>query len=297
MAEPTQGPADPTRVHFPPGFVRRLEQLVAREHALREREEGAGRGRRAGAGEEFVGHRPYGPGEELRHLDWNLLARLDRPFVRVHRREAGERWAILLDTSASMGLGRPGKLQLAAEVATGLAFVGLRGGATTRVWVARNGGVATFGLRRRSDLARWLAFLESLRAEGAAGPSAILGDARLAGAARVFVVGDLLDLRPTDVLGLARAGRDLDVVQILAPHELAPDATPGAAQGDVTWLDPETGERLEVALEPGVRLRYERALESRLEAWSATCARHRVVHGTWSSATPFEDVVQRALSR
>src|SRR5262249_34167570 len=97
---------------FAPDLLARVGRLGARLASLRERREGAGRARLFGAGEEFVGHRPYQTGEDLRALDWNLLARLGRPFVRVAAREASEHWAVCLDTSASMGVGVPGKLQL-----------------------------------------------------------------------------------------------------------------------------------------------------------------------------------------
>jgi uncharacterized protein (DUF58 family) len=278
-------PEDPTRVRFDPGFVRRLEHLVER---LVPRGELAGaRGRTVGAGDEVVGYRPYRPGEELRHLDWNLLARLDRPFVRVHRRESGERWAILLDASASMGLGTPGKLQLAAEVATGLAFCGLRSGAVTRLFVDGSEGARSTGLRRRGDLARWMSFLAELHAGGERGVRRLLAEPRLRAAERVFVLGDLFDSKPGDVLALARPGVDVHALQLLAQRELDPPGDAG-----VRWLDPETGESLDVAVDAGVRASYERALDRRLETWRATFARHRAFHGCWSNRTPFEDIVR-----
>ena len=78
-------------VAFPPEFVGRLERLSHRVSTARQRREGAGGLRLTGAGEEFVGYRPYRIGEDLRRLDWDLFARLDRPYVRVRRREARRR--------------------------------------------------------------------------------------------------------------------------------------------------------------------------------------------------------------
>ncbi|MDA1265673.1 MAG: DUF58 domain-containing protein, partial [Planctomycetota bacterium] len=114
-------------------YLRRVEQLTLRLAATKERREGAGSAAVVGAGEEFVGYRPYRDGEDLRGLAWDLLARLDRPYVRVTRREAAERWSVLLDTSASMAVGPPGKLQVAAEVVGALASLALRGGAAVEV--------------------------------------------------------------------------------------------------------------------------------------------------------------------
>ena len=280
-------PGDPARVQFDQGFVRRLEHLVGR--MLPRGELAGARGRALGAGDELAGYRPYRPGEELRQLDWNLLARLDRPYVRVHRRELGERWAILLDTSASMGLGTPGKLQLAAEVATGLAFCGLRGGAVTRLFADGPDGASSTGLQRRGDLARWMGFFAERRAGGQLGVRRLLAEPQLRSAQRVFVLGDLLDLEPGDVLALARPGIDVFALQLLAQRELDPPGGPGVG---VRWLDPETGDGLDVSLDPGLRSRYELALQRRLDAWRTTLARHRAFHGCWSSRTPFEDVVR-----
>lgn len=284
-----ESPQDPTRIQLEPSFVARLERLVGRVAAVRGRCEDSGRTTLLGGGDEFVGHRPYRPGDELRDLDWNLLARFDEPFVRVHRRGSGARWTILLDTSASMGLGRPGKLQRAAEVATGLAFVGLAEGARVELRVAP---ARRQGLNRRSELADWMRFVESLRAAGADGLAGLLRGAARGGAQRLFLVGDLFDVEPEQVAVLARR-RDakLDVVRLLAPRELEP----GSADTDVEWVDPETHERLGVALDSEVRRRYEHVLTTHLERLRATCARHRVGHGVWSTARPFEDIVRGVL--
>lgn len=291
-------PANRARaVHFERDFVARLEALTARVAAARGREEGAGPHATLGSGVEFAGYRPYRPGEDVRDLDWASLARLDRPFVRVRRRETSERWAVVLDASASMGVGEPSKLQRAAEVAVALAFAGSRQRASTTLFIAsREPQKAALALRvrARSELAHALAFLEGREARGVRGANAVFADPRLAQAQRVTVVGDQLGYEPRDVLGLRRPGRALAVVQILAPSELAP-ARAGAASA-VEWLDPESGERLELALSREALEAYSLALEARLEAWRAACARHGAWQRCFSSATDFEDIVRAVLA-
>ena len=113
---------------------------------------------------------------------------------------------------------------------------------------------------------------------------------------RAFLVGDLLDVQPEQVVALARrGGTRLEVVRVLAPRELEPGAEQDTGATDVEWLDPETDERLGVALDSEVRRRYEQVLTSHLEHWRETCARHRVGHGVWSTARPFEDIVRGVL--
>lgn len=287
-------------VRFAPGYAARLEGLVRRAAGARERGAFEGRGKAPGAGDEFVGHRPYRPGEDVRHLDWSLLARLERPFVRVHRREAGERWLLLVDTSASMGLGAPGKLKLAAELALALAALGhARGARVELLAAAPGGGRVELAFARRRDLPRWKAALEALRSErgageGEAGLSALIAHA--AGARRrserLVLLGDFLALEPARLLALQRPGRRVELVQLLAPHELDP-ARAGA--GAVQWRDREDAGRLDCVVDERALSAYGRALSRNLDAWQRTCARHGLAWSTWSSATPFEDVARALL--
>jgi uncharacterized protein (DUF58 family) len=281
-------------VRFEPDFVRRLELFADRIAAARGRRESGAGAAVAGGGHEFVGYRPYRAGEDLRALDWNLLARLDRPFVRVTRRETGERWLVVLDASASMGVGPPGKLQRAAEVCAAIATLALRLSAEVTISVSPEGGTRTrraIELEKRSDLGDLLAFLESQRAEGGAPERTLQSLALpLRDASRVFVTSDLLSFTPADLLPLARSGRELALVQILAPLELNPEL-----DGGVEWWEPESGERLVLALDEHARASYAVELESRLAAWRTACAERGVSHACSSSALPFEDVLRRSL--
>ena len=199
-------------------YLQRARSLAARLEAGGELREEGGRGATLLGGEEFVGHRPYRAGEDLRRLDWSLLARLGQPFVKVTRREAGEEWVVLVDASASMGVGPPGKLQRAAEVAGALAVLGAGQGA--RVRLLASSGSELFLTRGRAG-AELLTFLNSLRAEGALGMRSLVEQAgRFRAAARVFLVGDLLDLEPGEALGLVRRGRSLAAIELFENDEL-----------------------------------------------------------------------------
>lgn len=277
------------RVRFDADLRRRLGSFALRVRGARERREGAGGARLFGVGSEFVGHRPYRPGEDLRLFDWQLYARLRRPFVRVARREASERWAIALDTSASMGVGTPGKLQSAAEVASAIAVSAIAVGASVELWTS--GRARLFRMQKKSDLSAWLAFLEEESAAGAAGLSALLSEpTRVRTAGRVFLLGDFLDVKPPALFGLVRRGRELFCGQVLARAELNPEVG-----GTVEWIDPETGERHAVERTAANVELYERALAERLEGWRAFAARHRARFSTWSSERPFEDVTSELL--
>lgn len=77
---------------------------------------------------EFAEHREYAPGDDLKHLDWKVFARTDRPYVKEYELETNLRSHILLDTSESMDYrsGETSKLELACFVAASMAYLILR---------------------------------------------------------------------------------------------------------------------------------------------------------------------------
>jgi uncharacterized protein (DUF58 family) len=279
------------RVGFGVSFRERLARLLALEASRRERRAGEGSARTRGGGFEFLGYRPYRSGEDLRFLDWNLLARLGRPYVRVSAREAREEWFLFLDASASMGVGRPGKLQLAAELAVALAALAVRQGARARLFMRE--GDAPRVARKPPDLEGWLRFLEGVQAQGTAALGALAARAAsLCGDGRWFWIGDFLDCEPREVLSLARPGRELFLAQILAREELQPALGPACA-----WIDAESGRELARERDPTSLAAYERALAARLEGWRAAASRARAVHACWTSGTPFETLVRALCAR
>src|SRR5437868_6067207 len=109
-----------------PDFLARLEQLelVSRKIFLG-RLKGERLSKRKGQSVEFADYRNYVVGDDLRFLDWNLYARLDRLFLRLFQEEEDLHVYLLLDVSRSMDFGAPTKLHYARQVAAALAFIGL----------------------------------------------------------------------------------------------------------------------------------------------------------------------------
>ena len=120
-----------------------LTQLLPAElrEALRRRElrlarpvlgprQGQHRSTAAGVGRDFRDHRPYVPGDDLRHLDWRAAARSDRLVVRRTESEDAIAVALMLDASAGMdyGEGDAHKFRHLAVIATALAELGRRQG-------------------------------------------------------------------------------------------------------------------------------------------------------------------------
>src|SRR5215510_6626349 len=77
---------------------------------------------------DFAEHRPYMPGDDLRHLDWKLLARTDRLYIKKYQGDTNAQIHLLIDASASMryASGEVTKLQYAQYLSSSLAFLGVR---------------------------------------------------------------------------------------------------------------------------------------------------------------------------
>src|SRR2546423_1864120 len=99
-------------------FVRKLDRLdFISRRVLAGRMKGERRTRRRGESIEFADFRDYAAGDDLRRLDWNVYARLDKLFLKLFLEEEDLSGYILVDASASMGYGEPQKLPFAQRLA------------------------------------------------------------------------------------------------------------------------------------------------------------------------------------
>ncbi|MEM7519013.1 MAG: hypothetical protein AAF368_19080 [Planctomycetota bacterium] len=105
----------------------------------------------------------------------------------------------------------------------------------------------------------------------------------------LVVVGDFLDVDPSDLLRLAGRGRDVVAVCLLTPGEMIP------ALGASEFIDPESGDRVSVHVDAALQSAYTRRLEQRLEAFASACAKRRVRFVCHDTRTPFEDLVLEVL--
>src|SRR5579862_2399916 len=112
-----------------PKFLARLErlELVSRK-IFRGRMKGERRSKRKGQSVEFADFRSYVAGDDLRFIDWNTYARLDKLFLKMFLEEEDLHFYALIDASSSMDFGSPTKLEYAKQLAAALGFIGLTRG-------------------------------------------------------------------------------------------------------------------------------------------------------------------------
>jgi uncharacterized protein (DUF58 family) len=94
---------------------------------------GERKSKRKGQSVEFADFRNYVAGDDLRFIDWNLYARLDKLFLKLFLEEEDVHFFALIDTSGSMDFGEPTKLDYARQLAASLGFIGLIRGARVKI--------------------------------------------------------------------------------------------------------------------------------------------------------------------
>jgi uncharacterized protein (DUF58 family) len=262
---------DQTATLTPERLLRRLEWRVVRR--LDGRLQGDYRTLFRGAGVDFTDLREYEPGDDLRHIDWNVTARMDTPFVRQY---VGDReltaW-LLLDHSASMGFGPVDRQKdlVLAEVATTLAHVLTRAG--NRVGVILFGDDVEQVIPPASGRNQVLRIAQELLDRRAASPSvSTTTDLSLLlkvahGVARrrslLVLVSDFISQPGWEApLGLLARRHEVVAIQVADPREFELPSV-----GMVYVEDAETGEQIFVDTDdPVFRARLQEAAQARQAA-------------------------------
>ena len=109
-----------------PAFMARLDQLdLLSRKLLAGKMKGERRSKRRGQSVEFADYRNYVIGDDLRFIDWNIYARLDRLFLKLFMEEEDLSLYILVDVSKSCDYGNPNKAMYMKQVAAAMGYIGL----------------------------------------------------------------------------------------------------------------------------------------------------------------------------
>lgn len=218
-------------------------------------------GRERGAGVEFSEYRAYAPGDEWRRVDWKLLARADRYYVREAERDSHVAVWLWLDASASMaepsrGMAGLDKLKYARAVLACVAAIAQRQGDAFGLIVCGGGKVQfTPAARGPRQMQRVLAQLSRAGAAGSLPPAetlrASLHFAR--SPSLIFAASDFLEWPSAQSEALLRLRHMRHDVRALCLNTDA-ECDAGFEAGS-TWRDPEHGDGL-FRLDPQARASY-----------------------------------------
>ena len=267
-------------------LMARLDQLdVVSRKIFSSKIQGERKSRRRGQSVEFADFRNYAPGDDLRFVDWNIYARLDRLFLKMFLEEEDLSMVIAIDTSASMDTGEPNKFDYARRLAMALGYVGLVnnhrvslvgfGSSETGPAMARLSGLR--GRRRTREMGSWLLartcageahFAEAMKAIALGG----------LGRGVLVIVSDFLhaDGFERGLRSLSGRGFDLFAMQLLSPQET--DPARGGLSGDMRLVDCESAAEIEVTASSAILAQYRAAMGGHIESLRDFCVRRAITH-------------------
>src|SRR5256714_2656984 len=151
-----------------PGFMARLDQLdVMSRKLLAGKLKGERRSKRRGQSVEFADYRNYVVGDDLRFIDWNVYARLDRLFLKLFLEEEDLSLYVLVDVSKSCDYGNPNKAHYLKQVAAALGYIGLVNYNRVTIAAMADGIVAETGaMRGRRRVSQMIEFIATLQPTG-----------------------------------------------------------------------------------------------------------------------------------
>lgn len=282
---------------FESAFLRKLEHIaLLSRYPVAGSSSGPRRSSRHGSSPEFADFREYAPGDDLRRVDWNAFARLDRLFLRLYSAEEIATLTLFLDHSMSMSFGDPPKSLTCARLAAVFAYVALWGHDHVAVagWSDAVDRYLPSQVGTQSVPRVWR-FIEELmrRPEGATDFRSLRrgGPVRRRGGLAV-VISDFLadsDWR-TGLLGLQAGGQEVTVLQVLAAEELNPDL-----HGDWELRDVETGRGLEVTGTSSLMRQYRDSLDQHLASLRDFCRSHRMGYLLVPSDESLEETLLQKL--
>lgn len=249
---------------------------------------------------EFSQYRHYRPGDDLKYVDWKLLARTDRIYTRQYRETTNVVAQVALDTSGSMAFrGRAGvsKIAYARLLAAALAhLVSSQGDAVGLVAFSERLGRYLPSRSGPSHLRSLLVSLSKVDASGGTAVGAALRRAvdLLRRRGILFVLSDLYDEGEEverELRRAARIGHEVAIFHVLTRDELEFPYT-----GDVEFEDMETGALLRAGAGAAAD-RYRAAFGSFLERWRSRCLKDGIEYTRVLTDQPLDAALRAYLVR
>jgi uncharacterized protein (DUF58 family) len=289
---------------FDPATLRKFEQLSLIASQVRAGVmKGERRSSKRGTSIEFADYRDYVKGDDLRRVDWNIFARLERPFIKLLEEEEDLSVHFLIDSSSSMDWPRGAgtnrdhhKYIWALRGLAGLAYLSLASGDHVQITALRQDKAQRWGPHRGRPYALpMLAALEKFYTRGDTPLDTQLQDyaLRTSRAGLCIIFSDMMTPTYQDGLSALQArGFEVALVHVLSPDEVNPPLS-----GDLRLMDVETGVPQEVTIDAGmIQLYQERLLAWRQEI-GEFCLRRRVHYVPVETSTPWEELILYQLRR
>jgi uncharacterized protein (DUF58 family) len=248
---------------------------------------------------EFSQHRPYRAGDDLKYLDWKVLARTDRLYSRQFRETTSMSVMLVVDTSASMAFPAHGlsKFRYAAVTAASLAYLIVSQGDAVGLMSMAGGSLVYLPARGgRPHLRSLIAQIQRLEPAGVWAPERVIarGAELLKRRGVVMVLSDFYDAEAATFRELRRThrrGHDVAMLQVVSGDEMA-----FPYRGDIEFEDLESGER-RVVDAGSIAAGYREAVNGFLARCRRQAGRDGLDYALLDTAVPPERALRRYLLR
>lgn len=282
-------------------FLERLERLTIHwQRSFAGLVGGHNVSRFSGGGQEFLDHRNFHHGDDLRAVNWRAYLRLEKLFLKMFQIEPRVPVHMLLDTSASMSSGNNGvtsKFDLARRIAASLCYIGLVRLDTIALQpFSSDLGEGIVGGGGRHRFRPILEYLQRIEAKSVTNFDSVVREFIQTVPQRglVIVLSDFLDdrdcLRPLQYL--ADFGHELLLIQIYSEEDRMPPWN-----GELELVDAETLAQVRLQFDEQAREQYTRAFDEYSAALQQLAVRNGGRFAGVSTATTLEDIIFGALVR
>ena len=247
-----------------------------------------------GRGLTFKDHRIYSPGEDIRLIDWKVFARTDDLYIKTFEEERNLTAHIIMDSSASMGFGKPmSKFDYAAMLGVGFAYLAMRENEKFQ-FSTFSDGLEVFQSRRgMSQLASMVFHLNNVKTRGYSKLlDAMMQYKKMVGSRSLLVLLSDFLMDINDVIeGLYTLGdQEIKIVQVLDPIEKDLKYS-----GDFKLIDSETNSMLRTYISPRLRVQYQQMLDNHSAKIEETCNKLGIHFFQITTDTPIFDAFYRVL--
>ncbi|MDJ0753487.1 MAG: DUF58 domain-containing protein [Ardenticatenaceae bacterium] len=281
--------------------LRQLEQLTLTADQVRAgRMKGDRRSSKRGTSIEFADYRNYVQGDDLRRLDWNVYARLERPFIKLLEEEEDLSVHLLVDVSKSMDWPEADqpehKLTYAMRLAAGLGHIALTAGDQLSVTLLRSDEDRRWGpFRGAISSLPLFQFLEA--GEDAAGITDLnisLNSFALRSRrpGLLLLLSDLMSPNgyQDGLAALQNRGFEVSLLHLLSPDEIEPGLI-----GDVKLIDAETAAEAEVTLDAATLDAYRQRVSEWQSEINHFCGSRGIDYVPVVTSSPWEQLVLRTM--
>lgn len=229
-----------------------------------------------GISAEFSDFREYMQGDDLRRVDWNVYARLDKLYIREYMEEKAAVVSVLIDTSASMDYGAQSKAELAKDLAAAVSFLALNNMDRLVLYDMKNmsRGLSVGG--GRNAFAKVLRWLEKLEFSGEADMLSAVKKMQRRGSGVTVLISDflhrdMLDGGPNPAYERLLQYLDYCKQRPIVLHTMASEELHVTLEGTLNLIDSETGEKLRMTVDAKAIDSYERQLHKLTERMKRGC--------------------------